>query len=384
VHLVLARTPDAPDGTRGLSVFLVPKFEVKEDGAIGPRNGVTCGSIEHKMGINASATCTLNFDNAKGYLVGDLYGGMRAMFTMMNGARLAVAVHGLGIGEVAYQGAATYAKERRQGRALGGDQSPEESADAILVHPDVRRMLLTMRSQVEGARALLGWVSARYVHSQRNPDPQARRDADDFVSLMTPIVKAYCTDMGSEVANLGVQIFGGHGYIREHGMEQFVRDARICQIYEGTNGVQAMDLVGRKLPAHGGRYLRQFFLPVSAYIEDRAGDPALSEFIEPLSKAFTRLQKASAWVAANGLRDPNEAGAAASEYLRLFALVALGYLWARTAEIALAADDGNGFYRAKLNTARFFASRVLPQTGSLAACIMAGGKSIDAFVDEDF
>jgi butyryl-CoA dehydrogenase len=365
-------------------VFLVPKFEVKDDGAVGPRNGVACGSIEHKMGINGSATCTLNFDDAKGYLVGELHGGMRAMFTMMNGARLAVAVHGLGIGEVAYQGAAAYAKERRQGRALAGARSPEESADAILVHPDVRRMLLTMRSQVEGARALLGWVSARYVHSQRNPDPQARQDADDFVSLMTPIVKAYCTDMGSEVANLGVQIYGGHGYIREHGMEQFVRDARICQIYEGTNGVQAMDLVGRKLPAHGGRYLRQFFLPVSAFIEARSGDPALSDFIEPLAKAFARLQKASAWVAVNGLRDPNEAGAAASEYLRLFALVALGYLWARTAEIALAADGENAFYRAKLNTARFFASRVLPQTGALAAGIMAGAKSIDAFVDEDF
>jgi len=384
VHLVLARTPDAPAGTRGLSVFLVPKFEVNGDGGVGPRNGVSCGSIEHKMGINGSATCTLNFDDARGYLVGGLHQGMRAMFTMMNGARLAVAVHGLGVGEAAYQGAAAYAKERRQGRALDGVQSPEESADRILVHPDVRRMLLTMRSQVEGARALLGWVSARYVHSQRNPDAQARRDADDFVSLMTPIVKAYCTDMGSEVANLGVQIFGGHGYIREHGMEQFVRDARICQIYEGTNGVQAMDLVGRKLPAHGGRYLRQFFLPVSAFIEARAGDPALSEFIEPLSRAFTRLQKASAWVAANGLRDPNEAGAAASEYLRLFALVALGYLWARTAEIALAADGGNNFYRAKLNTARFFLGRVLPQTSALAACIMAGGKSIDAFDDEDF
>ncbi len=386
VHLVLARTPDATAGTRGLSVFLVPKFQVKADGSIGARNGVTCGSIEHKMGINASATCTLNFDDATGFLIGELHQGMRAMFTMMNGARLAVAVHGLGIAEAAYQGAVAYAKERRQGRALDTAQSPEESADLILVHPDVRRMLLSMRSQIEGARALSSWVAARYVHSQRNPDARARQDADDFVSLLTPVIKAYCTDMGSEAANLGVQIYGGHGYIRELGMEQFVRDARICQIYEGSNGVQAMDLVGRKLPAHTGRYLRQFFQPVAAFIESRAEDPALAEFVGPLSKAFVRLQKASAWIAANGLRDANEAGAAASDYLRLFALVAMAYLWARMAEIALAhqsSDDG-GFYRAKLNTARYFMQRVLPQSSALFACIVAGAESIMGFDDDDF
>jgi butyryl-CoA dehydrogenase len=383
IHLVLARAPDAPPGTRGLSVFLVPKFQVKPDGSLGPRNGVSCSAIEHKMGVNASATCVLNFDEAEGILIGELHQGMRAMFTMMNGARLAVAVHGLGVAEAAYQGAVAYARERRQGRALDGARSPGESADAILVHPDVRRMLLGMRSQIEGARALIGWVAARYVHSQNNPDAGERRDADDFVSLMTPVVKAYCTDMGSEVTNLGVQIFGGHGYIREHGMEQLVRDARICQIYEGTNGVQAMDLVGRKLGAHGGRYLRQFFQPVAAFIEERGARAELAEFIEPLSKAFVRLQKASAWVAANGLRDPNEAGAAASEYLRLFALVAIAYLWARTAEIALS-RDGDDFYRAKLNTARFFMQRVLPQSSALFACIVAGGKSIAGFADEDF
>ena len=386
VHLVLARTPSAPAGTRGLSVFLVPKFQVKADGSIGARNGVTCGSIEHKMGINASATCTLNFDDAKGFLIGELHQGMRAMFTMMNGARLAVAVHGLGIAEAAYQGAVAYARDRRQGRALGAPRSPEEFADAILVHPDVRRMLLSMRSQIEGARALSTWVAARYTHSQRNTDAQARQDAEDFVSLLTPVIKAYCTDMGSEIANLGVQIYGGHGYIREHGMEQFVRDARICQIYEGTNGVQAMDLVGRKLPAHMGRYLRQFFPPVAAFIESKGQRPELAEFVEPLSKAFGKLQKASAWVAANGLRDPNEAGAAASDYLRLFALVAIAYMWARAAEIAVArkSDDESNFYRAKLNTARFFMQRVLPQTNALFACIVAGGKSIMEFDDDDF
>ena len=386
VHMVLARAEDAPSGIGGLSVFIVPKFRVAADGSIGARNGVTCGHVEHKMGINASATCTLNFDDAQGFLVGQLHQGMRAMFTMMNGARLAVAVHGLGIAEAAYQGAVAYARDRRQGRSLGAPRSPEESADAILVHPDVRRMLLSMRSQIEGARALSTWVAARYTHSQRNTDARARQDAEDFVSLLTPVIKAYCTDMGSEVANLGVQIYGGHGYIREHGMEQFVRDARICQIYEGTNGVQAMDLVGRKLPAHMGRYLRQFFPPVAAFIESKGQRPELSEFVEPLSKAFGKLQKASAWVAANGLRDPNEAGAAASDYLRLFALVAIAYMWARAAEIAVArkAGDESNFYRAKLNTARFFMQRVLPQTNALFACIVAGGKSIMDFDDDDF
>lgn len=384
VHLVLARTPDAPAGTRGLSVFVVPKFERNPDGGIGPRNGVRCGQIEHKMGISASATCILNFDDARGYLIGGLHRGMRVMFTMMNGARLAVAVHGLGVAEAAYQGAVAYARDRRQGRALDGARSPCEPADRILVHPDVRRMLLCMRSQVEGARALLGWVSARYVHAQSNPDPGARRDADDFVSLMTPIVKAYCTDMGSEVTNLGVQVYGGHGYIREHGMEQLVRDARICQIYEGTNGVQAMDLVGRKLPAHGGRYLRQFFHPVAAFVEQHADDALLAEFVTPLSVAFAHLQRATAWIAANGLRDPNAAGAGASEYLRLFALVAVAYMWARAAVIALGADESSAFHRAKLNTARFFMARVLPQAGALADCVLAGAGSIQAFVDEDF
>jgi butyryl-CoA dehydrogenase len=308
---------------------------------------------------------------------------MRAMFTMMNGARIAVAVHGLGVGEAAYQGAVAYAKQRRQGRGLDAVQSPGESADLILVHPDVRRMLLSMRSQVEGARALIAWVSARYTHSQRNPDVRKRVEADDFVSLMTPVIKAYCTDMGSEVANLGLQIYGGHGYIREHGMEQLVRDARICQIYEGTNGVQAMDLVGRKLTAHTGRYLRAFFQPVAAFIEARSERAELAEFIEPLAKAFVRLQKATSWIAANALRDPNEAGAAASEYLRLLALVAIAYLWARSAEIALEGETDD-FYRAKLNTARFFMQRVLPQSGALFACIVAGGASIEAFDDEDF
>jgi alkylation response protein AidB-like acyl-CoA dehydrogenase len=386
LHLVLARTPDAPSGTEGLSVFMVPKFRINADGTLGPRNSVGCGSIEHKMGLMASATCTLNFDEAQGFLVGGLHQGMRVMFTMMNGARLAVALHGIGIAEAAYQGAVAYARERRQGRALDGPHSPEEAADAILVHPDVRRMLLGMRSQIEGARALSSWVAARYVHAQQNAEAQAREEADDLVSLLTPVLKAYCTEMGSEAANLGVQIYGGHGYIREHGMEQLVRDARICQIYEGANGVQAMDLVGRKLSAHAGRYLRRFFQPVAAFIADNADDSDLSEFVAPLSEAFTLLQKATRWIADNGARDPNEAGAAASEYLRLFALVGMAFMWAHMARIAHArlSDSDNRFYRDKLATARFYMQRVLPQSASLYACIVAGGLSISSFDDEAF
>jgi butyryl-CoA dehydrogenase len=386
LHLVLARTADAPPGTDGLSVFMVPKFEVKPDGGLGPRNGVSCGNIEHKMGLNASATCTLNFDDARAFLVGELHGGMRAMFTMMNGARLVVALHGLGVAEAAYQGAVAYARERRQGRALDGARSPDESADLILVHPDVRRMLLSMRSQIEGARALSTWVAARYVHAEQNGDAQAREEAEDLVSLLTPVLKAYCTDMGSEVANLGIQVFGGHGYISEHGMEQLVRDVRVCQIYEGANGVQAMDLVGRKLPAHAGRYLRRFFQPVAAFIAAGSADEKLSEFVSPLSEAFGLLQKATGWIAENGMRDPNEAGAAASEYLRLLALVALAFMWARMAGIALerSGDNDGEFYRAKLATARFYMQRVLPQTRSLYACIVAGGSSIASFNDDAF
>ncbi len=386
VHLVLARMPDAPEGIKGISMFLVPKFLPNDEGEPGPRNGVMCSGIEHKMGIKASATCVLNFDEATGYLVGQPNKGMRAMFTMMNAARIAVGVQGLGIAESAYQGASSYARERLQGRALKGAAHPDQPADPILVHPDVRRMLLTMRAYTEGARALVAWVSAKLDVSKRHEDTQAATDADDFVSLLTPVLKAMLTDLGSDVANLGVQVLGGHGYIRENGMEQYVRDARICQIYEGTNGVQALDLIGRKLPAHMGRYLKQFFHPVSRYIEDHADDEALAPFIEPLAKAFGRLQRATAAVAQKGLKDPDEAAAVACDYLRLFGLVAFAYLWARMAEISLPHIDGdNGrFYRAKVDTARFFMDRLLPQTGALFSGIMAGGESTMAFDDEAF
>jgi butyryl-CoA dehydrogenase len=386
LHLVLAKLPDAPAGTRGISLFLVPKFLPTEDGRPGARNGVTCTSIEHKMGIKASATCAMSFDEAEGWLVGRPHKGLSAMFTMMNEARLSVGVQGLGLAEVSYQNAVAYAKDRLQGRALGGAVQPERPADPIIVHPDVRRMLLTMRAQIEGCRALAMLTAQEQDVATRHPDPAERQAADDFVQLMTPIIKAYLTDMGWDATATGMQVLGGHGYIREWGMEQHVRDARIAQIYEGTNGVQALDLVGRKMGAHAGRYLRRFFHPVLAYIEARSEDPAMEEFVLPLSKAFGRLQQATAEVARRGLGDPFEAGAAATDYLRHFGLTALAYVWARMAEVALAkqAGDETGFYRAKLATARFFMQRILPQTSGLSAAILAGGGTLKAFEDAAF
>jgi len=371
---VLARLPDAPAGTRGISLFLVPKFLVKEDGALGARNAVKCARLEHKMGIKASATCEMVFDGAAGWLVGRPNKGMSAMFTMMNMARLAVAIQGLGLAEAAYQGARDYARQRLQGRALGGAKFPDQPADPLIVHPDVRRMLLTMRAYNEAARALAYWLGMNIDVAQRHPDEARRREADDFVALMTPIVKSFFTDYGFEATCLGMQVWGGHGYVRDNGMEQLVRDARIAQIYEGANGVQALDLVGRKLGAGTGRLLRSFFHPVSAFIEETGADPGMAEFTLPLAKSFAKLQQATAWVAQAGLRDPVEAGAAASDYLRLFALVAFAYMWARMAKLALgkAGGEEGEFYRAKLAVARFYMTRLLPQHAAHFSAIMAG------------
>jgi alkylation response protein AidB-like acyl-CoA dehydrogenase len=386
LHLVLAKLPDAPAGTRGISLFLVPKYLPGEDGRPGPRNAVTCTSIEHKMGIKASATCAMAFDGAVGWLVGRPHKGLSAMFTMMNAARLSVGVQGLGLAEVSYQNAVAYAKDRLQGRALGGAAEPEKPADPILVHPDVRRMLLTMRAQIEGCRALAMLTAVEQDVATRHPDAAERQAADDFVQLMTPVIKAYLTDMGWETTATGMQVLGGHGYIREWGMEQYVRDARIAQIYEGTNGIQALDLVGRKMGAHAGRYLRRFFHPVLAFIEAKSEDPAMGEFVLPLSKAFGRLQQATAELARRGLSDPFEAGAGASDYLRLFGLTALAYVWARMAEVALAKqeDDPTGFYRAKLTTARFFMQRLLPQAGPHLQAVLAGGAVLKEMEDAAF
>ncbi|MFM2318682.1 MAG: hypothetical protein RLZZ215_1303 [Pseudomonadota bacterium] len=388
VHLVLARLPDAPAGIKGISLFLVPKFLVNADASLGARNAVVCGAIEYKMGIKASSTCVMNFDAATGYLVGTPHKGMQAMFVMMNAARLGVGMQGLGISEVAYQNAVTYAKERLQGRSLKGAVYPDKPADPLVVHPDIRRMLLTMRAYTEGNRMLAVWIARQLDISLRANDPVQRQTAEDFVALMTPIVKAFMTDCGSEIANLGMQVYGGHGFIREWGMEQFVRDARISQIYEGTNGVQALDLVGRKMPAHVGRNLRPFFHEVSQYLSEKQTDTRseMQPFVQGLTKAFSRLQTVTAWLAEKGLTNPEEAGAAATDYLRLFALVTLAYLWLRAVEIALEKRSGDEavFYQAKLDTARFYYERLLPQTGALMSIIMAGGGSLMSFNAEAF
>ncbi len=382
VHLVLARLPDAPAGVKGISLFVVPKFLPGADGGLGARNAVVCTAIEHKMGIKASATCAMSFDGATGWIVGEPHKGLRAMFTMMNTERLSVGIQGLGVAEVAYQNAVAYARERIQGRALTGAKAPEKPADPILVHPDVRRMLLTMRAYIEGCRALSGWVAGQVDVLQRTGDEEARAEADDFTALLTPVVKALFTDLGFEAASLAMQCYGGHGYIRDHGMEQYVRDARISMLYEGTNGVQALDLVGRKLPQDGGRLLTRFLDPVIAFIEANGGEE-MRPFVAPLQAALEDLQVATGHVMEAAMSNYDEIGAASVEYLRLFGLVALGFMWARMAKIAQP-KAGEPFYRAKLGTARFYMLRLLPQTGALRAAIEAGAAVMMEFADADF
>ena len=377
IHLVLAKLPGAPDSTSGISLFIVPKLLIPSSSeAIGVSNNVKCGSIEHKMGIKASSTCVMNFDGAKGWLVGEPHKGMKAMFTMMNAARLAVGIQGLGLSEVAYQNAAQYAQERLQGRSLAGTKFPDKPADPIIVHPDVRKNLLTVKAYNESARALALWVGMHLDIFMRHSDGKERQAADDFVALLTPVLKALLTDIGYEGANTGMQILGGHGYIREWGLEQFARDARIAQIYEGTNGIQALDLVGRKLPQDMGRLLRRFFHPLGAELEADAANPALIEYVGPLTKAFAKLQQSTALIAQKGLKNPEEAGAAATDYLRLFGLTALGWMWLKMVKVALAKLPEAGaqapFYDAKLKTAKFYFQRLLPQTDTLAKTIQSG------------
>lgn len=382
IHLVLARLPDAPKGVKGISLFLVPKFLPDANGDPGRRNGVSVANIEHKMGLKASATCQLNFDDATGWLVGEPNEGLAAMFTMMNTERVSVGIQGLGVAEAAYQSAVAYAKDRLQGRSLSGVKRPDLPADPIIVHPDVRRMLLTIRAYTEGCRAVGGWVS-RALDAEASDEPEVRQRAEDFVQLMTPVVKSLFTDLASESANLAVQVYGGHGYIHEHGVEQYARDVRITQIYEGTNGVQALDLVGRKLPAHMGRYLRSFFHPVSNLLEELEGDEKLGKLAEAQKRAFGALQLASATIAERGMRDPEEGAAAASDYLRIMGLVAMGHCFLKAARIAVAHPD-DPFFRAKLNTARFFFDRILPQATAAFLALKAGKESLMAMEEEAF
>jgi alkylation response protein AidB-like acyl-CoA dehydrogenase len=385
IHLVLAKLPDAPEGVKGISLFIVPKFlpftQGGAGGGIGARNAVACGNLEHKMGIKANATCVMNFDGAVGYLLGAPHQGLRAMFTMMNAARLGVAMQGLGVAEVAYQNAHAYARDRLQMRSLDGVKFPDLPADPIIVHPDVRRMVLTGKAFCEGARALAYMTALELDQAEKNPDPERALAADDFVALMTPVLKAYLTDMGFEVANLAIQVHGGHGYIREYGVEQYARDARIAMIYEGTNGIQALDLVGRKMGLNMGRLLRRFFHPVQNLIDAHMAHPTLAPMVMNLAKGFAKLQQATALIAQKGLKDPLEAGAAATDYLRLFALVAMGYAWVRMSQVAAqkladGAGDKTAFYQGKLDTAAFFFDRMYPEYEARYRMAMAGKDSL--------
>jgi alkylation response protein AidB-like acyl-CoA dehydrogenase len=387
VHLVLARIEGAPAGVKGISLFLVPKFLPDADGKPGERNGVVCGSIEHKMGIHGNSTAVLNYDGAKGWLVGEAHRGLNAMFVMMNSARLGVAVQGLAISEVAYQNAAAYAKERRQGRSLKGPTEPDKPADILLVHPDVRRMLLEIRAFNEAARALLVSVALTQEEALTSPDPQVRQASDDRLGLMTPVIKGVLTDFGFANAVKAQQVLGGHGYIAEWGMEQFVRDARIAMIYEGANGVQALDLVGRKLPKDGGRAVMGFFGEVGQFLAANKDDGALAPYLGGVQNALGHLQQATMWLSKNGLADPDNAGAASYDYMHLLGLTGLGYMWARIVKAALARQakgDSTPEIDAKLTLAKFFNERMLPETGAHLARLTAGAAAVMALPAEAF
>ena len=383
IHLVLAKTPGAPDSTKGISLFVVPKFLVNEDGSVGERNGVMCGSIEHKMGIHANSTCVLNYDGATGWLVGEENKGLAAMFIMMNAARLGVGMQGLSQAEVAYQNAVAYALDRRQGRALTGPAEPEAQADPIFVHPDVRRMLMDAKAFTEGMRALSLWGALLVDLTHKAQTEEERAEADAMIGLLTPVIKGYGTDKGYEVATNMQQVFGGHGYIEEWGMSQFVRDARIAQIYEGTNGVQAMDLVGRKLAQNNGRAIQAFFKLVDDECADAKSDEKVKDFAERLEKANGELKAATMWFMQNGMQNPNNVGAGAHSYMHIMGIVALGLMWLRMARAA-AGMEGDSFAEAKLVTARFFAERIMPDAGALRRKIEAGGESLMELEPEMF
>jgi len=386
VHLVLARLEGAPAGIKGTTLFVAPKILPKPDGSLGARNGISCGSIEEKMGIHGNATCVINYDGATGWLIGEENRGINAMFTMMNEARMGVGVQGLAIAEVAYQNAAIYARERLQGRAISGVKFPDKPADPIIVHPDVRRMLMTMRAFNEAARALILWTSMQSDIVHRSDDEKARQAADDHMGLLTPVIKGVITDQGFANTVLAQQIYGGHGYIVENGMEQFVRDARIAMIYEGTNGIQALDLVGRKLPKDAGRALQAFFSEVQGFIKEH-GDEAMKDYVGPLATALDHLQQATLWLMQNAITKPDNAGAGAHDYMHLFGLVALGYMWCRMVEAAnakIAAGETAEIMKTKVVTGRFFMERMLPETAAHLARIQSGAATMMELPAEAF
>ncbi|VEB42087.1 Acyl-CoA dehydrogenase, short-chain specific [Chromobacterium violaceum] len=381
IHLVLARLPDAPKDVKGISLFIVPKYL-----ADGSRNAVACGSLEHKMGIKANATAVINLDGAKGWLIGEANKGLSCMFTMMNAARLGCGMQGLGLGEASFQGALAYARERLQMRALNGAKCPDKAADPIIVHPDVRRMLLTQKAYTEAGRALAALLALQLDIEDKHPDAAVRADAADLVALLTPVAKAFMTDNGFVAANHGVQVFGGHGYIREWGMEQLVRDARISQIYEGTNGIQAIDLLGRKVLLDQGAKLRKFTKLIHTFCQRHEGHPQLGEFVTPLAKLMKEVGELTMGVGMASLQDKDEAGASAADYLRLIGHLTYAWLWARMAEVSFAklGQGDDAFYHAKIATARFYYAKLLPEAEALKAGIKAGAKPLMALDEAHF
>jgi len=379
IHLVLARVPDAPEGSKGISLFLVPKFIPNADGQPGERNGITCGNIEEKMGIHGNATCQMNLDGAKGWIIGQPNKGLQAMFVFMNAARLGVGMQSLGLTEVAYQNALTYAKDRLQMRSLSGPKAPDKPADPIIVHPDVRRMLLTARAYAEGARAFSSYVALQIDRELHHPDEAVRKDAADEVALLTPIIKAFITDNGWTATSECLQVYGGHGYISEWGMEQYVRDARINLIYEGTNTVQSLDLLGRKILMDNGAKLRKFGEKIKAFVEDNGLDENMSEFVSPLGELGDKLTKLTMELGMKAFQNQDEVGAAAVPYLRVAGHLVYSYFFAQMAKVALAKQDsGDDFYKAKLATARFYFARLYPETAMLIRQARSGAASLMA------
>ncbi|MDF1762928.1 MAG: acyl-CoA dehydrogenase C-terminal domain-containing protein [Oleibacter sp.] len=383
IHLVLAKLPDAPAGPKGISLFLVPKFLVNEDGSLGERNDMSCGSIEHKMGIKGSATCVMNFDNAKGWLVGEENKGLACMFTMMNYERLGVGIQGLGVAEASYQAAVDYALERTQSRAPTGAVAKDKAADPIVVHPDVRRMLMTMRAFNEGGRAFSTYVAKWLDTAKFTDNADQGKHAEAMLALLTPVAKAFMSDIALECAIAGQQVFGGHGFIREWGQEQHVRDIRITQIYEGTNGIQALDLMGRKIAANNGAFFRLFEQDVNDFIASQKGVDGISEFIEPLQAVMTNLAELTQWVIERAQTNPNEIGAASVEYLHAFGYCAYAFMWARMAAVALP-KASEPFYQAKLSTARFYFQRLLPRFDGLSGSVKGGSESLFELDAESF
>ncbi|MDO1580934.1 acyl-CoA dehydrogenase C-terminal domain-containing protein [Rhizobium oryzicola] len=388
VHLVLARIEGAPAGTKGISLFIVPKYLVNEDGSLGARNKVVCGAIEHKMGIHGNATCVMNYDEATGYLIGAENKGLNAMFVMMNEARLGVGLQGLAIAEVAYQNAVAYAKDRIQGRSLSGPKAPEKAADPIIVHPDIRRTLMTIKSFNEAGRAFMLWTALKSDIAHRSADAKERQDADDLLGLATPILKGVLTDKGFDHAVMAQQVYGGHGYIEEWGMSQYVRDARIAMIYEGANGIQALDLVGRKLALNGGRAVMAAFKEIGDFCEENRSNEQMAPFTKALKKGLNDLQASTMWFMQNAMAKPDNAGAGSTDYMHLFGLVMLGYMWAKMAKSAqdliAAGDERTDFLNNKLVMARFYMDKIMPETALRKVRIEAGADTLMELAAEAF